>query len=155
MQHFIKEFNSLGLLPGPDIEDAFQGLAARAPVEFPEHAEQLVDFCGYWERFWLRQIGPDFLSVYNLDDRTNNVLESYHAVLKHILGSKAPWWPIMEHLRNSFRLWQVDFDAIRKGNLKKDPGSKRRRSRQKLIQRFMRELGDGTLSVVDFLHKTA
>ena len=155
LELFLKEFNSLGLLPAAEIRAAFLGLRARISIEFPDFAEPLLDFADYWERFWLNQIGPEGLSVFGLADKTNNIMESYHSLLKHILGAKAPWWPIMEFLRNSYALWKVDYDSIRKGNLSREPGSKRRRGRQKLITRFMRELSEGTLTVAEFLEKTA
>ena len=154
LQHFLKEFNSLALLPAEDIEGGFNGLRARVG-EFPDFEEPLADFCSYHERFWLRQIRPEGFSVFGLDDRTNNTMESYHAVLKHVLGAKAPWWPIMEFLRNSQSLWKVDFDSIRKGHVHREPGTKRRQARQKLIRRFMTEFAVGILSVPEFLDKTA
>ena len=155
LQHFLKEFNSLALLPAADIVGGFEGLKGRIRTEFPDFEEPLLDFCTYHERFWINQIGPDGLSVFGLADKTNNIMESYHAVLKHVLGAKAPWWPIMEFLRNSYALWKVDYDAIRKGNLSRDPGSKRRRARTKLIKRFQTQLQAGELTVAQFLDKTA
>ena len=154
LQHFMKEFNALGLLPATEIEGGFLGLQARIG-EFPDFEEPLADFCRYHERFWINQIGPEGFSVFGLQDRTNNVMESFHALLKHVLGAKAPWWPIMEFLRNSFVLWKVDFDAMRKGNLSRDPGSKRRRARQKLIKRFQTQLQEGVITVAQFLDKAA
>ena len=155
LELFLKEFNSLGLLPPDEIRAAFFVLKARIPMEFPDFEQPLVDFADYWERFWLNQIGPEGLSVFALSDRTNNIVESYHALLKHVLGAKAPWWPIMEFLRNNFALWKIDYDSIRKGNLSREPGSKRRRARQKLIRRFMTQLQDGAINVAQFLEKTA
>ena len=44
-------------------------------------------FLNYFKKQWLTKIGPEELSIFNLDNVTNNAAESYHAKLKFIIIS--------------------------------------------------------------------
>ena len=44
--------------------------------------DKVTKLLKYFERYWLEQIGPSRLSVFQNEKRTTNDLESFHANLK-------------------------------------------------------------------------
>lgn len=46
----------------------------------------------YLYRFWFVEIGPDNISVFRRDIRTNNYLESYHSMLLQIMKPHPKVW---------------------------------------------------------------
>jgi len=78
----IKKIMSLPLLPANKIMEGFEEIMMQADSTG-------VDFFplfGYINRFWMRQIGEEQLSVNNSPERTNNTIESFHARLKRFIG---------------------------------------------------------------------
>eukprot|EP00102_Acyrthosiphon_pisum_P026548 XP_016663758.1 PREDICTED: uncharacterized protein LOC100574402 [Acyrthosiphon pisum] len=55
----------------------------------------------YYQRYWLRNVGPHIISVYGLPRRTNNNVESFHNSLKVKFGTNHPsLWIFLDHLTN-------------------------------------------------------
>ena len=55
---------------------------------------KLGDFLKYCKRFWLTQVKPSELSIFELDNGTNNRAESYHAHLKSLFKSRPAYMEI-------------------------------------------------------------
>ena len=54
--------------------------------------EELHPLFNYFERYWMRVIGPEGFSVYGINHRTNNFVESFHASLLGYLGVHPSLW---------------------------------------------------------------
>jgi len=50
---------------------------------------QLVD---YVRQYWLTTVRPSGFSVYGVNIRTNNFVESFHSMLKSTIGTHPPVW---------------------------------------------------------------
>lgn len=50
---------------------------------------QLVD---YVRQYWLTTVRPSGFSVYGVNIRTNNFVESFHSMLKSTIGIHPPVW---------------------------------------------------------------
>ena len=57
-----------------------------------EHNEvnKLETFLNYLKKQWLKKITPEELSIFNLENVTNNAVESYNGKLKSIIKSSHP-----------------------------------------------------------------
>eukprot|EP00102_Acyrthosiphon_pisum_P018855 XP_016656065.1 PREDICTED: uncharacterized protein LOC103307748 [Acyrthosiphon pisum] len=74
----LKLLMSLPLLPARDMENGYLLIRAFAR-NHDVHLERLLS---YYERYWLRSIGPQVVSVHGLPRRTNNNIESFHNALR-------------------------------------------------------------------------
>ncbi|CAI6343607.1 unnamed protein product [Macrosiphum euphorbiae] len=59
--------------------------------------------------FWIHSITPKRFTVYNRDIRTNNYLESYHAVLLKIIRPHPKIWEFIDQLRYLENTCEVEF----------------------------------------------
>jgi len=48
--------------------------------------EELHDLIHYFQRYWMATVGPLRFTVYRLQYRTNNFIESYHASFLRLMG---------------------------------------------------------------------
>lgn len=46
----------------------------------------------YFQNFWIDLIGPTGFSVFGLNIRTNNYVESFHSVIRTTIGRHPPLW---------------------------------------------------------------
>ena len=90
LKRFIHQLMTLALLPAENVEATFDELRNQRPRLAPDTERKLSDFLRYYERYWLRKITPARLSVFGLPQRTNNSVESFHAVLKRKMGHPHP-----------------------------------------------------------------
>ncbi|XP_050064589.1 uncharacterized protein LOC126553475 [Aphis gossypii] len=58
---------------------------------------QLVD---YVRQYWLTTVRPSGFSVYGVNIRTNNFVESFHSMLKSTIGIHPPVWSFYDRLRS-------------------------------------------------------
>lgn len=52
-------------------------------------------FIAYFQKQWIQKMGPQGFSVFGLQARTNNVIESFHAVLLRHQGIHAFAWSFL------------------------------------------------------------
>ena len=90
LKRFIHQLMTLALLPAENVEATFHELRNQRPRLAPHTERKLSDFLRYYGRYWLRKITPEILSVFGLPQRTNNSVESFHAVLKRKMGHPHP-----------------------------------------------------------------
>jgi len=50
------------------------------------------DMFNYIQHYWIDTVGPVGFSVYGLNIRTNNYVESFHSMLKTTIGQHPPVW---------------------------------------------------------------
>ena len=60
------------------------------PLLQQEERLELDGFLRYFKRYWLTQVTPSELSVFELENGTNNGAESYHARLKSLFKMSHP-----------------------------------------------------------------
>ncbi|KAF0722910.1 RING-type domain-containing protein [Aphis craccivora] len=66
---------------------------------FENLGEELHDLIQYFQRYWIDTVGPLRFTVYRLQYRTNNFIESYHASLLRLIGQHPSLYQFYEHLR--------------------------------------------------------
>ncbi|KAL5245824.1 hypothetical protein ACI65C_013232 [Semiaphis heraclei] len=94
----------LPLLPAHSIENGFLLIVAFAR----NHAVNLDNLFNYYQRYWLRNVGPEIVSVYGLPRRTNNNIESFHNALKMKFSVNHPsLWIFLDHLTHLNKNYHV------------------------------------------------
>ena len=82
---------ALVLLPPDLILAGFERLMA---VDFPNYSAadraNIFKFKKYMRKTWINQFSPEVLSVFGLENATNNGAESFHKLLKAIIRCKTP-----------------------------------------------------------------
>ena len=79
----VKKLMCLPLLPAGEIGAAFAHIKASMS---PRLRILLSRLLRYVFRYWIRQVGPQRMSVHGCRDRTNNAVEAFHSTLKRKLG---------------------------------------------------------------------
>ncbi|XP_022160415.1 uncharacterized protein LOC111026611 [Myzus persicae] len=83
--------------------------------QYPNIYQQMEVFLnGYIQEFWLTQIGADSISVYGSDIRTNNYLESFHAMLLNQMGKHPNIWDFLQKLLLIENQFYVEMDQVRR-----------------------------------------
>ena len=52
----------------------------------------------YWQKFWIRTVGTDRVTVYKQWHRTNNSAESWHSKINKGVGAKPKMWDYVEKI---------------------------------------------------------
>lgn len=74
---------ALGFLPPAKIPEAFREIQASSdPAVHP-----LLE---YYDKYWLKQIGPLIYSIHGAQRRTNNNVEAWHSAFNKLVGKKHP-----------------------------------------------------------------
>ncbi|XP_025205737.1 uncharacterized protein LOC112602037 [Melanaphis sacchari] len=64
--------------------------------QFPEVEQGMRNFLiGYIDHYWFFQVGPELISVFAEDYRTNNYLESFHSTLLSQMGRHPNIWDFL------------------------------------------------------------
>eukprot|EP00102_Acyrthosiphon_pisum_P025971 XP_016663181.1 PREDICTED: uncharacterized protein LOC107884808 [Acyrthosiphon pisum] len=58
------------------------------------------DMLNYIQHYWIDTVGPVGCSVYGLNIRTNDYVESFHSMLKTTIGQHPPIWTFYDRLRS-------------------------------------------------------
>lgn len=82
----IRKIGFLALLPDSKIEEGVEIITELIDCNFPgeKSAPTRLKWGKYMKYFkdeWMNKVKPETFSVYNMVDRTNNFLESYHSWL--------------------------------------------------------------------------
>lgn len=88
----IKFILNLPLLPANKIHEGILVIEELIEKSFPDNERKKKT----WKKFlnhyfvneWIEKVTPEVFSVYNMVDRTNNYLESYHRTLNSMIRSK-------------------------------------------------------------------
>ena len=104
------------LIPNPGIGEYYPGLQTLIPT-IPEIEKlKLDDFIKYFKRFWLTQVKPSELSIFELENGTNNGAESYHSHLKSLFKSSHPQiWKFMDTLNNAIADYDNEISRLEQG----------------------------------------
>ena len=83
IQAAIRQLMAIGFLPADRIRPFFDRLAEKS-------SSSIGPLLAYYSKFWIEQIGPERLSVYGHQVRTNNNVESWHASFNKLVGKAHP-----------------------------------------------------------------
>lgn len=102
---FIKSILALPFLPQEKIANHFESMY-RALTPYLQN--RFLAFRRYYQNQWLTRIGPRGFSVFGLQHRTNNVIESWHSLLKRKLDIHPYAWDFfcnykinIQHFKNA------------------------------------------------------
>ncbi|XP_043468217.1 uncharacterized protein LOC122502303 [Leptopilina heterotoma] len=112
-KHTLRQIMALALLPYEEINPTYNELKNSKSAAC---RRRLREFFNYFERQWLRRVRPEGFSVYGFQDRTNNVLESYHKTLLTVFGKKPSIWNFTKKLGEFQQGLLLDFASLSKGN---------------------------------------
>ena len=75
--------------------------------------DKVTKLLRYYTRYWLEQIGPSRLSIFQNEKRTTNDLESFHANLKRKFKSHSPnYWNFITNLNKIITTTVKDMERI-------------------------------------------
>ena len=111
---FVRQIMAIPFLPYDLIYSTYSCLQ---PPKLPEFEKcKLDDFIKYFKGYWLTQITPRELSIFELENCTNNGAESYHARLKCLFKSSHPRiWNFMNTLNNLIADYDNDISRLKHG----------------------------------------
>lgn len=87
----INKIINLALLPPNLIASGLDIIIAEVNKKFENNQPMLKNwktFFKYFDKQWMQSVKPEYFSVYECVDRTNNYIESYHRYLNSILGGR-------------------------------------------------------------------
>ncbi|XP_060858757.1 uncharacterized protein LOC132936086 isoform X2 [Metopolophium dirhodum] len=123
--------------------------------QFPDISEVMSRFLrDYILDYWFVQIGPQRLSVFGQDHRTNNYLESFHSTLLTQIGRHPNIWDFLQRLIIVENQFFIEFQQ-RTNNLTIRDGTSRaeRQNTTRIIRESVQQLNrDGDLLM--FLRRT-
>ena len=94
MGSFVKKIMAIPFLPADLTIPTYSLL--QIPALQHSQTTKIETFLAYYKKQWLTKISPEELSIFSLENVTNNVAESYHGKLKTIIKSSHPRiWNIM------------------------------------------------------------
>eukprot|EP00102_Acyrthosiphon_pisum_P026440 XP_016663650.1 PREDICTED: uncharacterized protein LOC107884971 [Acyrthosiphon pisum] len=102
-------------------------------IQYPDIYLQMQNFLiGYIQNFWLRTVGPNMISVYGSEVRTNNYLESFHAQLLRYFGKHPNIWDFIQKIRILENQLYVEFIQASRHLTIRDPASRLNRASNSL-----------------------
>lgn len=87
----LSKVMNLALLPPSLIPSALTKIIEEVELVFKDNPTMLdhwTTFFDYFERQWMVSVKPEYFSVYECVDRTNNYIESYHREVNSRLGGR-------------------------------------------------------------------
>ena len=111
---FVRQIMAIPFLPNVLIYSTYSCLQPPKLQEIEKR--KLDDFIKYFKKYWLTQITPSELSIFELENCTNNGVESYHARQKCLFKSSHPRiWNFMDTLNNLIADYDNDISRIKHG----------------------------------------
>ena len=106
----------------------------------------------YFKKQWLTKIGPKELSIFNLDNVTNNAAESYHAKLKFIIKSSHPRiWNFLTGINEIIADYDSEMARIQQGREITRSSKKKNVMNNERRKRCKEKLLSGSYSPIQFL----
>ncbi|XP_051167015.1 uncharacterized protein LOC127285188 [Leptopilina boulardi] len=111
-KHTLKQLMALAFLPPEKIRQTYTEIKR---IKSEECQRILADLFKYYENQWLERVKPEGFSVFGLNRRTNNVLESYHKRLSTKIGKKPSTWQFTKKLADFQAGMRLDLTSLSKG----------------------------------------
>lgn len=108
------KFVTLALLPPERIEEGLQYI--EKVIKVTEMEEKMRERWGkfvsnYYKKYWISVVKPEYISVFNADERTNNCIERYHRKLNERMR-KSPFPSDFLSKANFLRIFFIKFFLI-------------------------------------------
>ena len=114
LKTFVRQIMAIPFLPSDLIHPTYSLLQIPTIPEIEKL--KLDDFIKYFKRFWLTQVKPSELSIFELENGTNNGAESYHSHLKSLFKSSHPQiWKFMDTLNNAIADYDNEISRLEQG----------------------------------------
>ena len=143
----------LPLLPAGEIHEAFDDIK-QAVNDDSRFASKLHDLLRYAGRQWIqkRSIGPDRLCVRENRNRTNNILESFHAALRRRIQVTHPnMFTFLGHLQHTTTDSMTDLVRLANGLNIRRPKKKRNLLNECRIKACIARFDAGSYTRIQFL----
>ena len=153
VQNVVQCLMSLSLLPTEEIVSAIADVEANVVVD-SSHENQLRQLIRYVNQQWInkRSVSPERLSVRENQSRANNVLESYHAVLRRRIKVGHPnLYSFLSHLQQLTADQLNDVARLRNGLNVHRPKKKSNMLNDKRIKSCLSRFYSGAYSRLQFL----
>ncbi|XP_008184273.1 uncharacterized protein LOC103309763 [Acyrthosiphon pisum] len=146
----LKMLMVLPLLPARRIEEGFIEIKQYAVI----HGVNLRRLFNYYERFWLRKIGPQLISVYKKKIGTNNNIESFHNKLRQTFQTSHPnIWAFLSNICKLSDSYLIKINQIDNGlDVTRNTRSKYLANDLR-IKTVSRQLRQGLITIKMFLLK--
>lgn len=114
LKSFVRQIMTLPFLPGDLIHSTHSFL--QIPT-LPQIEKLKLDaFLKYFKRYWLTKVKPNELSIFELENGTNNGAESYHARLKSLFKSSHPQiWKFMDTFNDTIADYDNEIARLEQG----------------------------------------
>ncbi|KAL7286759.1 hypothetical protein TKK_0018904 [Trichogramma kaykai] len=109
---FVRKCAALAFMPSDVILASFDLLLAETPARILASLQEFID---YFRSFWIRRVRPSNFSVWGVQARTNNAIESYHSVLLHRLGEHPVFWRWLCKIKQLVERQWSDFASMERG----------------------------------------
>lgn len=111
LQHKLyHKFLRIPLLPASEIVKGFELLKTEA-----EKYEVFEPFISYYSSQWIHKEGPAAISVYRMDHRTNNFVESHNGKLKALIPPSGNFYKFLAGLIKNTQYNQNNLTQVLKG----------------------------------------
>ncbi|KAF0721924.1 RING-type domain-containing protein, partial [Aphis craccivora] len=109
----------------------------------------------YFERFWMDQVTPLRFTVYRLQHRTNNFIESYHSSLLRLMGQRPPLYRFYDNLRTIELRARNDFTRALNGQRVRQSDYRIYPQNNTTINNAWFNVENGRYSLEDFLRNVS
>ncbi|KAF0746411.1 MULE domain-containing protein [Aphis craccivora] len=107
------------------INDGFRAILDFAQQNIEVYQRMETFLIGYVQKFWLVQVGPELITVFASEIRTNNYLESFHNQLLRFFRMHPNIWDFIQKLRILENQYYVKMFQARKNLTIRDQTSRR------------------------------
>ena len=143
---------NLSLLTSGKICETYYLLKDTKPELLHSDTERVRNLFRYYEKYWLRKIGPIRLSVFQKEKLTTNDLESLHANLKRKFKSHNPnFWEFINKLNEIILSTEKDMERIINGlPIRRSSIKSSTLQRNLTLEIFQRKLLIGEITPLNF-----
>ncbi|XP_027849933.2 uncharacterized protein LOC114129404 [Aphis gossypii] len=118
-------------------------------------AENISELFNYFQNYWINIIGPHGFSVYGVNIRTNNYIESFHSTIQTIIGRHPPLWTFYDRLRLVERRVRRETQQIINGHQVRRAILTSRDSNNQLLITAFQNVRNGRYDTSAFLRRVA
>ena len=149
---FVKKIMAVPFLPAELILPTYTLL--QIPTLQQSQMDKLEVFLNYFKKQWLTKIGPEELSIFNLNNVTNNAAESYHGKLKSIIKSSHPRiWNFLTVINDIIADYDNEMARIQEGREITRLSKKKNVMNNEHRKRCKEKLLSGSYSPIQFLKR--
>ncbi|XP_074107747.1 uncharacterized protein LOC141533002 isoform X2 [Cotesia typhae] len=130
----------LALLPAHCVKITYEAIKREAKNSF----DDLFDnFFNYYEDQWMKKESPEQFSVFDRpQDRTTNIVESYHSQLNALTGKHPESSKFLATLIMLLREGRIDYQAMQSGNYEENSKKPETLERNEEIEELYRKIKD-------------